>query len=294
MRDLYIDADSLLYANACVCESRTYSVLKRGTEWRGPFNERSAAMAEIDSAADELFIATSILPFDVARDNLHNQLNGIVAEADARFGKVRVHTFLTGSGNYRDRLPSRVTYKHNRLATAKPAHLHRLREWAVTAWNAQIVHWHEADDEVAIQMHAKEGGICCSIDKDLLQIPGDHMIPKKGFIRISEKSALCRLYQQIIAGDSTDGVPGCYRVGPDGAQALVIECAREHGADLDELECELWTLALRTYEESIRKHGSKVGYTTARDAAIETARFVHLLRKRPKDPSKPQLWNPPS
>lgn len=291
MRDLLIDADSFLFASAAVCERHSYIVKKADGSLHGPLTKRGDATRLMDSAADELFTHTELLPYEYARKAAVGKIEEAQAKAAARYGAVRPVIILSGSGNFRERVNARVPYKSNRASTPRPAHLHRLRQMAINEMGAQLIHLMEADDELGIRMTEKPDSIACSIDKDIRQLPGEHMIPEKGFMKVSERSATLRLYAQILSGDTTDGVPGCYRVGPDGAQQRILETSK--GIPADELEAVLWTAVLAAYTRSVEQHADKCGYSDGKAAALETARFVHLLRQRPKDNTFPKLWSPP-
>ena len=91
-----------------------------------------------------------------------------------------------------------------------------------------IHHWrfiqtpagYEADDCVATMITCLKSQpfdlrvICCGVDKDLLQIPGEHYnLKTKAFSTVDEDEANFSLWLQVIMGDSTDGIPGVPKVG---------------------------------------------------------------------------------
>ena len=104
-------------------------------------------------------------------------------------GATSYSVYLTGSGNFRrDIAPS---YKANR-PDERPTHWQAVREFLVTQHKAIICNGYEADDEMGIQQD-KEGGttVICSIDKDLLQIPGKHYnFVKKVFQEVTPDQGL--------------------------------------------------------------------------------------------------------
>jgi hypothetical protein len=55
--------------------------------------------------------------------------------------------------------------------------------------------------------------VICSIDKDLRQIPGHHMVLGKGHLKVMPDGGMMRLYTQILAGDMTDNIRGCWQTG---------------------------------------------------------------------------------
>lgn len=113
--------------------------------------------------------------------------------------------FLGGSSNFRyDIYPG---YKAQRVGKAKPTYLENVREYLVKEWNAIIADGQEADDLLGINQ--SENTVCCSIDKDLLQIPGMHYnFVKNEFYTINKYNGLVNFYKQLIVGDATDNIPG--------------------------------------------------------------------------------------
>jgi len=116
--------------------------------------------------------------------------------------------FLTGGGNFRfDVYPD---YKGNRKDVPKPKHLAAIREYLVVKWNAKVSDGCEADDLMGVEQCAEpEGSVICTIDKDLLMIPGLHYnFVKKEFQTVSPLQGLRHFYWQLIMGDKTDNIPG--------------------------------------------------------------------------------------
>jgi hypothetical protein len=294
---LLIDADSIVYAAAHCAERNTYAVtFAQGSEYTqsGLGYEEAKAAASCGPAGEgTIYKHVEVLPFETALNALRGMLGRTRREVKERFGvKFKTRILLTGSSNYRDRLAAVIRYKFNRVETQKPKHYGQLRKYLVDELGAAIIHWYEADDEIAISLTENKEAVASSIDKDLLQVPGWHHLPDKGFLLISEKSGLLRFYSQALCGDSTDGVPGCYRIGTKGARERVLEVAAS-AKSYRELERSMWQMIVAAYAESIRKYGKdKCGYDDAEQAALETARLVYLLRERPKDLANPPLWTP--
>ena len=72
--------------------------------------------------------------------------------------------------------------------------------------------------------------VICSIDKDLLQVPGLHYNwvhdrsernDTNGKVSVSEDVGLRKLYQQVLTGDSTDAILGIRGVGPVTARKII-------------------------------------------------------------------------
>src|SRR3990167_2379460 len=102
----------------------------------------------------------------VAKWQADQLLTRILEDVDATDWKI----FLSGDDNFRYKVYP--DYKANRRDMVKPKHLELLREHLILDWNATIVNGYEADD--ALGIGASNQSIICSIDKDLLQVPGHH------------------------------------------------------------------------------------------------------------------------
>ena len=137
--------------------------------------------------------------------------------------------FLTGPNNFRKQIYPE--YKANRTQP-KPRHLEDLRVYSLDKLNAELAPANlEADDALAINQ--TEETIICSLDKDLLQVPGKHFsweISGKGwnrpdtFTNQTELEGLRLFYKQCIKGDPSDNVKGIVGVGAKGADKLLDNC----------------------------------------------------------------------
>ena len=84
----------------------------------------------------------------------------------------------------------------------------------------------EADDLVSIWAHecisAGQDYTIAGIDKDLLQIPGQHYnFAKKKHTVIDEDAGHYNLMIQCLTGDSTDNIPGIKGIGPKKAEKIL-------------------------------------------------------------------------
>ena len=138
---------------------------------------------------------------DIALVRASRLLSDIISVTDAS----EIKLFLSGSRNFRyDLYPE---YKANRKDMKRPKHLQPLREYLVVAWGAEVTDGYEADDAIGMEMG--EGKVCCSLDKDLLQIPGSHFnFVTQEFQEISEIEGYRNFYTQLVLGDRADNVPG--------------------------------------------------------------------------------------
>jgi 5'-3' exonuclease len=173
----------------------------------------------------------------IARARLRDMIGGILKAVNADDAKI----FLSDSKeNWR--LQYFPNYKANRTAP-KPKHLPYLQNLIVDEWEAEVAWGQEADDALGIEQvrHSLDGTwfeghhntVICSIDKDLLQIPGRHYnFVKEEFYDISPDQGLFRFYEQILVGDAVDNIRvaeglSCPRIGPKKAYQLLEGCQNE-------------------------------------------------------------------
>lgn len=114
----------------------------------------------------------------------------------------------------------------------KPFHYQLLKDWLTKEYNTQHEVGQEADDGMGIEQAYRNGGcndkdeeedtVICSIDKDMLQIPGHHYnFVKDSFSYITEDEGRLHFYKQIIIGDVADNVKGVAGIGPAKAAKLL-------------------------------------------------------------------------
>jgi len=173
---------------------------------------RCAASAENDDLNIALFRIDELL------DNILNKT-----------GATSYRAFLTGSNNFRKQIYPE--YKANRTQP-KPRHLRDLQEYSLEKLSAEYApETLEADDALAI--YQTDDTIICSLDKDLLQVPGRHFsweINGKGwtrpdtFIEQTELEGLRLFYKQCLKGDTSDNVKGIEGLGEKKASKLLADC----------------------------------------------------------------------
>ena len=145
--------------------------------------------------------------------------------------------FLTSNdkSNYRFLLAKTLRYKANRVQD-KPFYYNDIREYMINWWGAEVVSGREADDEMGIaQVQSKSSTIICSIDKDMLMVPGLHYRfvdgttyrfedPGELFAHKKDKilgGGLKWFYAQMLMGDTADNIPGLKGIGPKKALKLL-------------------------------------------------------------------------
>ena len=178
--------------------------------------------------------------------------------ADAGEGKYRVDCFLTeltatleaegmaialtDDNNFRKVIYPE--YKSNRVNVRKPMILKELKDYMKETYNTFIRPWLEADDVLGIlatsDILIPGDKLICSVDKDLLSIPGEHYNWKsKEFKSVSVEQADRFHMIQTLTGDTTDGYPGCAGVGPVKAYRIL------DGSTTYE---EMWPKVVKAYE----------------------------------------------
>jgi hypothetical protein len=204
--------------------------------------------------------------------------NDTLPEAQVKFDEIltRINnsTFATdyvmaigGPDNFRVDLFSE--YKGNRTKSkdSRPDWFADLKSWVVDTYDGAIfTDWCEADDMVRVwanQLDAAGINRCVvSIDKDLDCIPGTHFNPRKETIyQVCEEYAERFYWQQVLTGDSTDNIPGLYKVGPVKAKKILAD-AYTHD--------ELIAAVCRAYHDA---HGDE-GY----EYLIANGRLIHIWR----------------
>lgn len=223
---------------------------------------------------------TKIKPFkenlDVALDRVETLMNRILYETNAKTHKV----FIGGQDNFRYTIYPE--YKANRKNILKPEYLEACREYLVTEWQASIINGYEADDELGIEqtIHGTES-IICSIDKDLLQIPGWHYNFIKGIEKfVSPYDGLRSFYKQIVTGDASDNIPAFDNAFRSSIPNFVLKFLEPLEEITEETEMYLYVL-------DIYLNNSSENEVDIRNRMHRNAKLLYILKK------ENEFWNPP-
>jgi len=233
-----IDGDIVAFACGFAADDIHYTIGKR------KFRYKTKANAWCDRHGyDREIIVKHHLPGDIAPTLL--TVDAMITEVMDATEANEASVFLTGKKNFRYDIASSHEYKGNRKESARPHLLPEIRDHLIDNWEAQVIHGAEADDALGITQYAAlkagEDTVICSIDKDLLMIPGLHYNwNKKSFTEISENQGWFNFYKQMLTGDKTDnivGIPGLgektankilYGLGPVGMMRKVQEQYEKH------------------------------------------------------------------
>lgn len=217
--------------------------------------------------------------------------------------KAEIVICLTDKENWRKELEP--TYKQNRKKNWKPILLKPLKAHMEETYQCISKPRMEADDLLGILMTTKviKGKkMCCSIDKDLLQIPGLHYnLDNKKILRVEPEEGRRLHWIQSLAGDVVDNYPGCPGIGMKGASKIIDEMmgveketyVLKSGPNAGE-ERERWVKVEMEDEWSvILSHYAKAGLDE--EYAILQARLAHIITGEYWDGKKqePILWTPP-
>lgn len=163
----------------------------------------------------------------VCEDHFEGACDAIIASTlkdiatDTGISSMRI--YLSGENNFRKKVAKTKPYKGNRATMVAPKYLNHCKQYLIKNYRAIQVHGYEADDGVASDM-TQNNAIHCGIDKDILQVPGDHYnYVKKEWQHVTEEEATIRLYRQILMGDNSDNIPGLPRMGEKTAEKIIYD-----------------------------------------------------------------------
>ena len=198
-RDLYIDADHLLYnvAGQKAKDSLEGEVIQQKVDM-APLKE--AFNQGVKAIEDAVAVATVSKKFKVGWTYL---------------------VFSDPQGNFRyDIFPD---YKKSRQGKVQSDEFYALRRWAHVHPDSIVVDGTEADDVVAY--YVRKGAIGASNDKDILKgVKGrwfDTYYSRWSYSKVKKKDADRFVLLQTLAGDSTDGIKGIPRVAMKTAENLL-------------------------------------------------------------------------
>jgi 5'-3' exonuclease len=160
---------------------------------------------------------------DDAEDFVYARAEDLVDQILVNTEATEYRLFLTGKNNFRYSIYPE--YKAHR-PKEKPFWLEKCREYLKANFNAEVIDGQEADDALGIAQ--TENTIICSIDKDLLMIPGQHYnFVKDEFITVTQDSGMRHFYMQCLTGDRSDNIKGIEGIGPKKAEKILYGCVTE-------------------------------------------------------------------
>ncbi len=172
-------------------------------------------------------------------------------------GEMRVYFSCSTKDNWRTEVYPE--YKANR-PDRKPFWYDEIREYIFANWDCVAGVVHEADDLLSMEAYSRTElelpWVIVSIDKDFLQIPGQHYNwVREELVTIDDDAGARNLAVQRIAGDGVDNIKGCPGIGTVKAEAhlfnskapnvhaMVLEAFADAYPNVEEA---LWQEALTT------------------------------------------------
>ena len=282
-----IDGDWILYAaghagqkSEIVCPSRFGAqVFRNITELRAACAEDGE---EHDPVDDPVYKRDILDPEQFFYHSAKNMIETQLQKIGERFktDTVTYDVMMDGDGNFRSRIATIRPYKGTRHVHSKPLMFNNIRQYLLDVWRADVIFDQETDDEMAIrQTQADYDTIIVAVDKDMLQVPGYHLNPNKGFKKVSKEGGDLFLYRQCLTGDSVDNIMGAHKVGPKAAENILPKY---------EDPAIMWEKVVAGYAESLDKYPDAYpdGMTPV-EAATENMRLVYLRRQ------EGEIWSPP-
>ena len=154
---------------------------------------------------------------DDAEDFAYARTEDLVDQILVNTEATEYRLFLTGKDNFRYRIYPE--YKAHR-PKEKPFWLESIRSYLKATFNAEVVDGQEADD--ALGINQTDDTVICSIDKDLLMIPGKHYnFVKDEFITVTKEDGIKHFYMQCLQGDRSDNIKGIPGIGVKKAEKLL-------------------------------------------------------------------------
>ena len=211
------------------------------------------------------------MPAKLLRSKVDAKIKSIMEKSG---GDDWVGGLTDSASNFRIPLATILPYKGNRAGTEKPHSYQMLRDYLMDVYPDRVVmvEGMETDDWLAINQ--TDNTIICSLDKDLLTVPGSHYNWTHDEITVvSEVEALRFFYNQLLTGDkSTDNILGLFGVGKKSSH-----CKAVNESDTEE---EMFNIVHKQY---VNRFGSY-----ADQFMLETGRLLYMLR------TEDDMWELPT
>lgn len=289
MIEVLLDGDWVLYTAGFAGQKTEYAVV-HGMGRADVYDSKRALNEGVEGLPKDtydVFQRQRVDPLDHVLHTAKKMIESQLLAIEERFEeKSYVYIYLDGGGNFRDDVATIRPYKGNRKEASKPIRYDEIREYLTSNYRCVISDGCESDDMLATDQTrnrmAGEPSIIVGVDKDLLQVPGWHMNPNKGFKHISPAEGMGRLYRQAVMGDPVDNIAGAYKVGAKAAKEIIKPGMTE---------LEMWEATVKAYELSIERFPDRELYAgmTGEQAALENMRLVYLRRQHESG-----LWQPPT
>lgn len=262
-RTAIIDADVLVYRCGFAGQDSVHSVIVNGDVL-----EQFASKAEANDFCELLALQGAISPHieteivPKSHSEVETILDVMVHNIVEQSGSTDYICYLSGKTNFRLDAAKYTDYKANRKDGVKPLHYDYIREYIQEKHPVILSDNCEADDLCAMRLFSAFNKyvdnqssnkldcdqILCSIDKDLLNVPGWHYNISSREIMWQEPNDADRHFaSQLLTGDRVDNIPGISfysdskkKVGPSTARKILGDAVTKE---------ELYQAVCDAYEE---------------------------------------------
>jgi hypothetical protein len=216
---LFMDADYFVYRIAFSLQERRYMLVEDEDVIYDTTSKRELATAMAEKphlTMEDVEIVDTVCDPSFIPEKCANIVEDMCLTAMS-------HNYTIVLGNdkptFRDEMSVFVPYKEGR--SERPTLYQEVRDHFINNMGAKQAKGIEADDAVG-QVGWNNIGkvIICSVDKDLLTIPGWHLNPCRlddGVYWVSPKQSCFEFYKSLLTGDATDNIKGLQ--GKKGVQA---------------------------------------------------------------------------
>lgn len=187
-------------------------------------------------------------------ENCLHSVKLMIENVKNKTGATDYQVYLTGKGNFREKVATTKPYKGNRDASHKPTFFNEITEYLINVHGAVVVDGMEADDAMGIAQCQDVSDTCiASIDKDMDMIPGWHYNWRKDSLYwIDDNTALRFFYKQLLTGDPTDNIQGVPGIGPKSAEKILGKQCTDFTDDFIDEETLYWDI-LHEYDKKYPK-----------------------------------------
>jgi len=166
---------------------------------------------------------------EIIPDAISNTLHSVKVSIESMINKLEARgltIYLSGTDNFRKEVDPE--YKENRKDMERPFHYDNITRYLRERWDAEVVNFIEADDAMSIEQYRRDDTIICTIDKDLLMVPGWHynFVTEK-LQHVSKYEGTYHFAKQLLAGDVADNIPGIRGLGLKRAGQLLSKNDQE-------------------------------------------------------------------
>ncbi len=200
--------------------------------------------------------------------------------------------------NFRKDLPG-VEYKAHRVGQRKPLCYSALKDYTTERYLYCQLPRLEADDVLGILMTngTVDDPVLWSLDKDLKQIPGQHLVDDEIITVTPEEGEFFHMYQTLV-GDTADGYKGCPGVGDTKAVKYLTEKLKgqpyihtlKSGKRKGEQEWRFADVSSKDHWDTVVALYEAQGLTE--DDALQQARVAKILDANHYVNGEIKLWKP--